>query len=267
MERRSNGEMACHFITSWPILFLMVADTACGDRRIGARYIMGAFLIIFAWLCYAIFIARILWRVLLLSKVQADTPRDVIPSRGTGILTAVRMVRDIVFLTRLFRANPLLWIGEWSFHAAFVLVLVRHLRYLLSSAPEWLMRFEFAGMLAGYILPASLLFVLTVKLLVEKKKYFSTGNFVLLSLLLLLSATGILMKDFVHPDIIGIKDFISNALRFEFVQAPESPLFTIHFVTAFIFLSYLPTHIFAAPFTIMDAREREDTIHQVIHEK
>ena len=228
---------------------------------------MGIVLIIFAYLCYAIFLLRISWRICLILKTTEHVKREPLPSPGSMSLTAVRMARDIFFLTRLFRVNPLLWFGEWLFHAAFFLVLVRHLRYILFNVPDWLLSLGLAGLLTGYILPVSLIYILIIKLVLERKKYFSTDNFFLLLLLLLLSITGILMKNYVHPDIIDIKIFVLNLFAFKFRPAPGSALFIIHFVTALIFLAYLPTHIFAAPFTALEARRQEDGLDKIVHEK
>ena len=44
---------------------------------------------------------------------------------------------DVVFLGRVFVVNPALWFGEWVFHASFLLVLLRHLRYFLDPVPAW----------------------------------------------------------------------------------------------------------------------------------
>lgn len=231
---------------------------------------MGTFLIIFAYLCYAIFLLRIIWRIVLLLMVRENSPSVLQSNRfseRTTVRTFMKAARDIVFLTRLFRTNPLLWIGEWIFHAAFILVLIRHLRYVLDHSPDWLMNIMFLGMLAGYVLPASLIFILVVKLCIEKKKYFSTQNFLLLSLLLLLSITGIIMNEFIHPDIMEIKIFVLNALSLKIIPAPASVLFIIHFITASVFLALLPAHIFAAPFTMLEARKHDDLLDQVMHEK
>jgi nitrate reductase gamma subunit len=240
--------------------------------------IMGTVLIIFAYFCYTVFLLRIIWRIVLLLKVRENSssvpqshssaePQFRRATGGISFLTIMKTARDIVFLTRLFRVNPLLWFGEWIFHATFVLVLVRHLRYFVHDPPGWLINLEFAGMLSGYVLPMALIYILVVKLVFEKKKYFSTGNFVLLILLLFQSATGLTMTNFIHPDIVEIKTFISHALAFKFLPAPESWLFIIHFVTAFIFLAYLPTHIFAAPLSIIEARKQEEGLDKIIHER
>src|SRR4030067_1829684 len=98
---------------------------------------VGIFLIIFAYICIAIFILRIIWRIVLLLKIPENHNKEISPSSKTTFLTTIRMVRDIVFLTRLFRTNPLLCFGEWVFHVTFVLVFIRHLSYILHYVAIW----------------------------------------------------------------------------------------------------------------------------------
>jgi len=230
---------------------------------------VGIVLVIFAYICYAVFILRVIWRIVLLLKIRGNRssePQYSGSPEGTSFITMLKMGRDIVLLTRLFRVNPLLWIGEWTFHAAFFMILVRHLRFIVDNPSGTLLNLESAGVIAVYLFPMALIYVFIIKLAVEKKKYFSTGNFILLILLLLLAITGIVMKNFIHPDIVDIKIFISHALAFKFRQAPESRLFMIHFIAAFIFLAYVPAHVFAAPLSIMEARKQEEGLDKIIHD-
>ncbi len=231
------------------------------------REIAGILVIIFAYICAAIFLWRIIWRVVLLLRIPENRTKEISPAPKATFLTTIKTARDIIFLSRLFRVNPMLWLGEWVFHVAFVLVFIRHLRYVLHYVPDWVIKLEFIGLLAGYVLPVTLIYILIVKLIIEKKRYFSTGNFLLLLLLFLLSITGIVMKNFIHPDIVDIKIFITHALAFKLNTAPKSILFIIHFIIAFILLAYLPAHIFAAPLTLMEARKHENGLDKIIHEE
>ncbi len=231
------------------------------------RETTGILLIIFAYICTAIFVLRISWRIVLLSRIPENRDKEISPAPKASFLTLIKTARDIVFLSRLFRINPLLWFGEWFFHAAFIMVLIRHLRYILHYVPDWVIKLEFAGLLAGYVFPITLLYILIIKLVIEEKKYFSTGNFFLLLLLFLLSATGLIMKNFFHPDIIDIKVFIFHVLGFKLHPAPKSILFIVHFIIALIFLAYLPTHIFAAPLTLIEARKQDEGLDKIIHEE
>jgi len=229
----------------------------------------GTALIIFAYICLAVFLFRIIWRIVLWLKIPGDLNRETFPPPKISFLTIVKTGIDIVFLTRLFRVNPLLWVGEWFFHVAFGLVILGHLRYwsyIVHYVPASVLNFEFAGLRASHVLPITLIYILIVKLGIEKRKYFSTGNFFLLLLLFSISVTGLVMTNYIYPNIGEIKVFVTHALAFQTAVAPSSLLFIIHFVIAFIFLAYLPAHIFAAPLTLMEARKHEDGLGGVMHE-
>lgn len=175
-------------------------------------------------------------------------------------------IGDIVFLTRLLKANDVLWIGEWLFHVSFFFVTVRHLRYFLEPVPACIAFLQTAGIIAGYLLPFTLLYILVVKLVLERA-YVSSYNFFLLCLIFLLSATGLAMKLFLRVDIVAVKFFVQGFLRFSPEAAPGSLLFAAHVLLSLLLLLYLPTHLFTAPFTMLDAREREDGLRALLHEE
>jgi hypothetical protein len=145
--------------------------------------------------------------------------------------------------------------------------MLRHLRYFLNPVPQWVWSVQFAGVLAGYILPVSLVSIVTVKFLVEKKKYVSSYNFLLLVLIFVLTVSGLLMKTIFHPDMVSVKTFTMGIVTFTFAAVSAGGLFIFHFLMFLALIVSLPTHIFAAPLSLISAREREENINQVIHEK
>ena len=227
----------------------------------------GLVLSIFAYICIAVFAWRILWRILLLSRKSENRTEKVQTVRKITPAAILHMTGDIFFLTRLFRTNKILWFGEWIFHYAFLFVLLRHVRYFLYPVPEWIVNFQPAGIYAGYVLTLSLLYILIVKLVIDKKTYFSSYNFFLLFLLFIISLTGIVMKNFVRPDVVDIKHFVMSTMFFKPGPAPQSFLFALHFIVTSIFIASLPAHIFSAPFTLIEARKREGNLDLVMHEE
>jgi hypothetical protein len=123
------------------------------------------------------------------------------------------------------------------------------------------------GIIAGYLLPIALGYIVIMKIFIEKKKYVSTYNFFLIAIIFAIGVTGLLMKIVFRPDIVGIKEFIIGAVTFRFADVPESVPFTIHFLMFLVMLVWLPTHIFAAPLTIAAARQRDELIKGLVHEE
>ena len=215
---------------------------------------------------YAVFIYRIAWRILTLSRQTPQGDNNGVSRRQTT-LSLAKSIGDILLMSRLFRANTRLWIGEWIFHLSFFLVVLRHLRYVLDPVPEWISALQPAGICSGYVLPFSLLYILALKIAIEKKRYISSYNFFLLGTLLFMSTTGLIMRTLLRPDIVQIKVFMIGLFSFAPGAAPGGSMFAAHFIMAFILLVCLPTHIFAAPFSVFSAREREDRLKLLMHGK
>jgi hypothetical protein len=73
------------------------------------------------------------------------------------------------------------------------------------------------------------------------------------------------MRIIVRPDIVRIKDFMIGIFTFAPGVSPEGGLFGLHFIAAFVFLVCLPTHIFAAPFSVVNARQRDAGLKSLMH--
>jgi nitrate reductase gamma subunit len=220
-----------------------------------------------AYLVYAAFWIRFLmhalvwWRAtrrLLPHTVERDTRYRVRACLFTSL--------DVLFLGRLLVVNPVLWIGEWIFHASFFLVMLRHLRYFLNPVPGWVWSMQTPGMIAGYIMPLSLLYILLIRLLTRHEKYASPANMFLLGLVFVISSLGVFMHALFKPNLVDVKLFILGILSFDPAAPPESMLFTLHFALVLVLVLLLPTHIFTAPLVMFEARKRDLLLHGVMHE-
>ena len=81
-----------------------------------------------------------------------------------------------MFLRRLLVVNPALWVGEWVFHAALFVVVLRHLRYFMNPVPAWVVWAQTPGWIAGFLLPAALLYILAVRLLTRHARNSRRGR-------------------------------------------------------------------------------------------
>lgn len=177
---------------------------------------------------------------------------------------AIGAAGDIFFLTRLLRANDVLWAGEWLFHFSFLFVLLRHLRFLLEPVPSWVAFIQPAGVVAGYLLPAALIYILIYKLAAERS-YSPLYNLFLLILIFLLSSTGIILSTIARADLIAVKAFALGILHFAPQPFPGSPVLLLHFLLFTILVFSLPTHIIAAPLVMLEFREREECSARILH--
>jgi nitrate reductase gamma subunit len=227
---------------------------------------MGTIVIIAAYSVYAAFWIRFLMHALAWWKAETGRFSPVGPP-PSAIKTWALTLRDVVLLWRLLKVNPALWFGEWVFHVSFLAVLLRHLRYFLDPVPEWVWGLQIPGLIAGYVLPLSLLYILAFRMFSEREKYSSPANLFLLGLVLVISSLGVMMHAFFKPDLAGVKLFVLGILAVSPAPLPVSGLFLAHFVLVLVLVVFLPTHILTAPLVMLEARKRDLALPMVMHEE
>jgi nitrate reductase gamma subunit len=228
---------------------------------------MGKLLILAAYTAYAAFWIRICAHILVWWRaVKKSTGSASFVSVTSGKACALA-TGDVLFFGRLLMINPGLWLGEWAFHVSFLLVLARHLRFFLNPIPAWVWYLQIPGLIAGYILPFTLLYILIIRLFTKHEKYTSPANLLLLGLVFIISTIGVLMHALFKADLIDVKLFILGIISFSPADVPVSVLFMLHLSLVLLLVSVLPSHIFTAPIIMLDARRREQALHLVIHEK
>lgn len=228
---------------------------------------MGTIVIIAAYGVYAAFWIRFFLHTLAWWRGRTEDPVVFLPRRPSTITTWALAARDVVLFWRLLKVNPTLWFGEYVFHAAFLLVLLRHLRYFLDPVPSWVWDLQLPGLIAGYALPVSLMYILIVRSFSEREKYYSPENMLFLALLLAISGTGVLMHALFKPDLVGVKLFSLGILSFTPAPLPSGVLFPMHIALVLVIVLLVPTHIVAAPLVMLEARRRDLGLTQVMHEE
>ena len=228
---------------------------------------MGTMVIIAAYGVYAAFWIRFFLHALAWWRSRAEDPVLALPRRPSPLAVWALAMRDVALFWRLLKVNPALWVGEYAFHATLVLVLLRHLRYFLDPVPPWVWDLQFPGLIAGYLLPCALLYILAVRSFSEREKYSSPANILLLALLLAVSGTGVLMHAYVKPDLAAAKLFTLGFLSLAPAPLPGGLLFPMHAILVLAVVALLPTHIVAAPLVMLEARRRDLGLAKVMHEE
>jgi nitrate reductase gamma subunit len=228
---------------------------------------MDTIVIVAAYGVYVAFWIRFLLHALLWWKAVTRPASIAGPAQPSSVKAWALSARDVVFFWRLLKVNPALWLGEWTFHMSFLLVIMRHLRYFLSPVPEWVWWFQIPGLIAGYILPLSLLYIYIVRLSSVREKYSSPANMMLLALLFVISSVGLLMVTLHGTDVVAVKLFTIGILRVTPATVPDSILFLLHLSLVLILIPLLPTHILTAPLVMLEARKRDLGLSLVMHEE
>ena len=166
-------------------------------------------------------------------------PTTPAPTSAGGV--ALRMTREVVFFESLFRSNKWTWIFGWMFHAALLLVLLRHLRYFQQPvwAPVvWIQPF---GTYAGFAMAAGLAGLWARRFLVDRVRYISTpSDHLHLALLLAIAASGLAMRFVSHTDIVAVKAYMLGLMRFDIQPLPADPVLLVHLALVALLMIVFP---------------------------
>ena len=154
------------------------------------------------------------------------------------------------------------------FHAALVLVLLRHLRYFQQPvwAPVvWVQPF---GMYAGFAMVAGLAGLWARRWLVDRVRYISTpSDHLHLALLLAIGLTGLGMRFVAPTDIVAVKAFMLGLMRLDVQPLPADPVLLIHLaLVALLMLIFPISKLLHAPGLFFSpTRNQADTSREVRH--
>ncbi len=220
------------------------------------------------------------------------------PSSKMGVF--LRMALEVLTFRSLFRNTRVkmtennrlsynleifLWVGALAFHYAFLVTLLRHLRFFMEPVPQFVQMLESVDgffqvevmynpiqlglpgfYLSGLVLFAAALYLLSRRLFIPKLRYISlASDYFPLFLILGIAFTGILMRYFTKVEIAPIKELAMGLVTFHpTIPAGISPLFFVHLFFVSVLLVYFPSSklmhmggVFLSPTRNMRANTRE----------
>ena len=195
------------------------------------------------------------------------------PTTTAGVVG--RMLLEILLFRSLFRNTNMeyrqgprityewekwLWLFAIVFHYAFLVVLLRHLRFFAEPIPVFVQILEsldgFAQvgiapldgfglpvmLLSGVVLPAAVTFLLLRRLLIPNVRYISLpADYFPLLLILGIATTGILMRYILKLDVVGVKQLMIGLVTFKpVVPQGIGVLFYIHLFMVCTLFAYFP---------------------------
>ena len=182
-----------------------------------------------AYLAAAVLLGGLTLRILLYARTPVPLKIPTTPAPRTLGGVALRMARELVLFESLFGANLWIWAFGWVFHAALLVVLLRHLRYFTQPVWEWVVWVQPFGILAGMAMVAALAALWARRLLVERIRFISTpSDHLMLALLLAIGASGLGLKFVAHTDIVSVKIFFLGLLRLDPQPLPSDGLLLLH---------------------------------------
>jgi nitrate reductase gamma subunit len=193
-------------------------------------------------------------------------PTTPAPTTTTGV--AMRLTREVVFFESLFKASKWTWLFGWLFHAALLLVLLRHLRYF--QQPVWtpVVWVQAFGIVAGFAMVAGLAGLWARRFLVDRVRYISTpSDHLHLALLLAIGLTGLGMRFVAPTDIIAVKAFMLGLMRFDLQPLPADPVLLVHLALVALLMFVFPiSKLLHAPGLFFSpTRNQADTSRETRH--
>ena len=166
-------------------------------------------------------------------------PTTPAPTTSTGVV--FRLFREVVFFESLFKATKWTWIFGWVFHAALLLVLIRHLRYFQDSVWTVVALAQPFGLYAAFGMVIGLGGLWARRFLVDRVRYISTpSDHLMLALLLAIGLTGLGMKYVAHTDIVMLKNFMQGLMTFSIQPIPSDPLLLAHLFLVATLMAIFP---------------------------
>jgi nitrate reductase gamma subunit len=188
-----------------------------------------------------ILIIGLAYRVRLYARTPAPLKIPTTPAPVTRTGVVARLAREVVFFESLFKASKWTWLFGWVFHAALLLVLMRHLRYFTEPVWFWVRWVQPFGMYAGFAMVAGLGGLWLRRLAVDRVRYISSPSDHLMLLLLIgIAGTGLMMKYVAHTDILSLKAFILGLLYFDWQPIPADPVLLVHLGLVLVLMIIFP---------------------------
>ncbi|MBL0087356.1 MAG: respiratory nitrate reductase subunit gamma [Ideonella sp.] len=178
-------------------------------------------------------------------RSYASTPAPLLipttPAPTTTSGVAVRMAREVVFFESLFKSNKWTWLFGWMFHAALLLVLLRHARYFQQPVWELIVLVQPFGTYAGFAMVAGLAGLWARRFLVDRVRYISTpSDHLHLALLVAIVLTGLGMRFVAHTDIVAVKAFMLGLMRLDIQPLPADPVLLMHLALVALLMIVFP---------------------------
>jgi nitrate reductase gamma subunit len=196
---------------------------------------------VFFYLATVVLVVGLAYRIRLYARTPAPLKIPTTPAPITQSGVVLRMFREVVFFQSLFKANKWTWLFGWVFHAAMLLVVLRHLRYFTEPVWFWVNLIQPFGKYAGFAMLAGLLALWARRFLVERVRYISgPSDHLMLLLLIGIAASGLMMKYVAHTDIVSLKAFVLGLMRFNWQPLPADPVLLVHLSLVLILMFIFP---------------------------
>jgi len=230
---------------------------------------MSALTVLYALLFYAatgVLVLGVAWKCWVYARTPQPLKIPIPPAPTTRRGVALRMLVEVTLFRQLFRSSKWTWLFGWMFHAALLLVLLRHLRYFTEPVWFWVEWVQPFGLYAAFAMLAGLAGLWARRVLVDRVRYIpSPSDHLMLALLSAIAASGLMMKYVARTDIVALKAFFLGLMSFDWQPLPADPALLVHLALVALLMIVFPVSkllhapgVFFSPSLnqVDDARER-----------
>ena len=188
-----------------------------------------------------VLVAGLAFKIVQYARTPAPLKIPTTPAPTTRGGVMLRMTREVVLFESLFRGNKWTWIFGWMFHFGLFLVTLRHLRYFIE--PVWfpLQLIQPFGVYGGLAMIVGLGGLWARRFLVDRVRYISSpSDHLMLALLVLIGASGLLIKFVFHTDVVEVKTFFLGLYAFEIHPLPGDLLLLLHLLLVAMLMIVFP---------------------------
>ena len=213
---------------------------------------MSALSVLYAALFYAataVLVVGVGLKVARYWRVPAPLLIPTTPAPTTAPGVVLRLAREVAFFESLFKASKWTWAFGWLFHAALLLVLLRHVRYFQQPVADVIVFIQPFGTYAGFAMVAGLAGLWARRFLVDRVRYISTpSDHLHLALLITIGLSGLGMRFVAPTDIVAVKAFMLGLMRLDIQPLPTDPLLLLHLgLVALLMLIFPISKLLHAP--------------------
>ena len=189
----------------------------------------------------AVLTIGVLWKIFLYARTPVPHMIAVAPVPRTRLGVLSRLVRETLFFESLFRASKWTWLLGWIFHYALAVVLLRHLYFVTDPIPAWLGIVFVPSDYAAWLLTASLVGLLLRRLSVSRVRYISSpSDYAMLLLLLVIGASGLLLRYGTYVNIVAVREFTLGLLALSPKDLPQNLTLYVHIFSVAILAVVFP---------------------------
>ncbi len=213
---------------------------------------MSPLTIFFTLLCYlavAIFTAGVTYKLYRYIRTPQVLRIPLTPAPKTYSGVASRLFCEVFFFSSLFKASRWAWVFGWVFHAAFLVLLLRHAHYFFTSPSAWMFQIQAYSSTVALLMLAGVAGLWARRLLVDRIRYITApSDHLMLALITGIGLSGIALKATAPQIMLAAKNFVRGLMYIDWYPFPPSWLFGIHiFLVASLLIIFPFSKLMHAP--------------------